>query len=148
MVNWTLRKRAPARLRKEHFHHGESKKRGLAARKTLIFILLLASAVALVLYLKSGGAAPTNESSAQIVINEVMISNKGAVPDETGPFPDWVEIYNNTDSSLDISGYGLSAICSPPPNGRSRKGPSFRAARLSCRVLQRGRDPRQDARGL
>jgi len=84
------------------------RRRASAARKTLIFILLLASAVALVLYLKSGGAAPTNESSAQIVINEVMISNKGAVPDETGAFPDWVEIYNNTDSSLDISGYGLS----------------------------------------
>ena len=84
------------------------RRRASAARKTLIFIVLLASAVALVLYLKSGGAAPTNESSAQIVINEVMISNKGAVPDETGAFPDWVEIYNNTDSSLDISGYGLS----------------------------------------
>ena len=84
------------------------RRRATAARRTLIFILLLASAVALVLYLKSGGAAPTNEASAQIEINEVMISNKGAVPDETGAFPDWVEIYNNTDTSLDISGYGLS----------------------------------------
>ena len=84
------------------------RRRASAARKTLIFILLLASAVALVLYLKSSGSRTDAETAAQVEINEVMTSNKGSVPDETGNFPDWLEIYNNTDAALDISGYGLS----------------------------------------
>jgi hypothetical protein len=70
--------------------------------------LLAVCAVALILYLKSGGAGSSVDDAAQVEINEVMTSNKGAVPDETGDFPDWVEIYNNTDASLDISGYGLT----------------------------------------
>ncbi len=84
------------------------RRRASAARKTLIFILLVACLVALILYLKNGGTGASSDSTAQIEINEVMTSNKGAVPDETGDFPDWIEIYNTTDSALDISGYGLS----------------------------------------
>ena len=84
------------------------RRRASAARKSLIFILLLASVVALVLYLKSSGSGTDAATTAQVEINEVMTSNKGTVPDETGAFPDWVEIYNNTDAALDISGYGLS----------------------------------------
>ena len=84
------------------------RKRAAATRKLLIVVLLAVCAVALVLYLKNGGVAPAEETVAQVEINEVMTSNKGAVPDETGDFPDWVEFYNNTDEKLDISGYGLT----------------------------------------
>jgi len=84
------------------------RRRASAARKSLIFVLLIACLIALILYLTKGGAPAQTDSAAQIQINEVMTSNKGTVPDETGGFPDWVEIVNNTDSALDISGYGLS----------------------------------------
>jgi hypothetical protein len=84
------------------------RRRASATRKTLIFVLLVACLIALILYLKNGGTGASSDSNAQIVINEVMTSNKGAVPDETGDFPDWIEIHNSTDSALDISGYGLS----------------------------------------
>ncbi len=84
------------------------RRRAAAARRLLIIVLLAVCAVALILYLKSGGAGSSVDDAAQVEINEVMTSNKGAVPDETGDFPDWVEIYNNTDASLDISGYGLT----------------------------------------
>jgi hypothetical protein len=109
------------------------RRRASAARKSLIFILLVACLIALILYLKNGGTGSSGDSTAQVEINEVMISNKGAVPDETGDFPDWVEIYNSTDSALDISATVYRTIFCPRRNGRSRTGPSSRrTATLSC----------------
>ena len=84
------------------------RRRASGARKLLIVGLLAVSAVALILYLTKGGGKVENEYLGMIEINEVMSSNKGSVPDETGGFPDWIEIYNNTDSKLDISGFGLT----------------------------------------
>lgn len=41
-------------------------------------------------------------------ITEAMSSNRSAFPDETGAFPDWVEIKNTGDSPIPLKGYGLS----------------------------------------
>lgn len=41
-------------------------------------------------------------------ITEAMSSNRSAFPDETGAFPDWVEIKNTGDSPIELKGYGLS----------------------------------------
>lgn len=84
------------------------RRRASGARKSLVVVLVAVAAVALILYLTKGGGKVENENLGQIEINEVMSSNKGSVPDETGDFPDWIEIYNNTDSALDISGFGLT----------------------------------------
>ena len=48
------------------------------------------------------------KSDAQVVINEVMSSNFSAMQDEDGKYNDWIEIYNAGNSSVNISGYGLS----------------------------------------
>ena len=84
------------------------RRRASGARKLLIIVLVAVVAVALILYLTKGGGKIENENLGQIQINEVMSSNKGSVPDETGNFPDWIEVYNNTDSKQDISGFGLT----------------------------------------
>lgn len=84
------------------------RRRASGARKLLVTILLAVSVVALILYLTKGGGKVDDANLGQVEINEVMSSNKGSVPDETGDFPDWIEVYNNTDSELDISGYGLT----------------------------------------
>jgi len=84
------------------------RRRSSGASKLLIVVLLAVSAVALILYLTKGGGKVDNENLGQVQINEVMTSNKGSVPDETGDFPDWIEVYNNTDNPLDISGFGLT----------------------------------------
>jgi len=41
-------------------------------------------------------------------ITEVMSSNKSAVADETGAFPDWVELKNTSGESVDITGWSLT----------------------------------------
>jgi len=43
-----------------------------------------------------------------IYINEFMASNSSTLPDESGAFPDWVELYNNTDEDADLSGWWLT----------------------------------------
>ncbi len=43
-----------------------------------------------------------------LVITEVMASNRTAVPDETGAFGDWVELWNGSDHAIDLYELGLS----------------------------------------
>ena len=51
----------------------------------------------------------TNLSLSQnIVINEVMSSNSTSFKDNNGNYSDWLEIYNNSDVSVNLNGYGLT----------------------------------------
>jgi len=43
-----------------------------------------------------------------VVINEFMASNSGALRDEDGDSPDWIEIYNGTDAAVNLDGWSLS----------------------------------------
>jgi len=43
-----------------------------------------------------------------IVINEFMASNDSSFADQDGDFDDWIELYNNGTSSIDITGFYLS----------------------------------------
>jgi len=63
--------------------------------------------IVLVVYLTKSGSSGAL-STHTIHISEVMTSNKGTVPDNTGDFPDWVEIENTSSHAVDIGGYGLS----------------------------------------
>ncbi len=74
----------------------------------LLVALLCAAGLYLVFTLHDGAAGTGTAGAKQIRINEIMTSNKGTVPDENGNYPDWVELYNGSDSAVNISGYGLS----------------------------------------
>lgn len=43
-----------------------------------------------------------------VVINELMASNKTTQADETGEYGDWIELYNNSDQDVDLTGYFLT----------------------------------------
>ncbi|GHU74488.1 hypothetical protein AGMMS49992_16080 [Clostridia bacterium] len=43
-----------------------------------------------------------------IRISEVMTSNKSTLPDETGAFPDWIELVNAGGTAVSLNGYTLS----------------------------------------
>lgn len=45
-----------------------------------------------------------------VVINEFMAANtpEGGIPDSEGEFDDWIELYNNTNAPIDLSGFYLS----------------------------------------
>ena len=47
-------------------------------------------------------------TAGDLVINEFMASNDSAAADQDGEFDDWIELYNNGTSSIDLEGYALS----------------------------------------
>ena len=47
-------------------------------------------------------------ADAQLVINEVCSSNKESYIDSNGDSPDWIELYNNTDTAIPLEGYYIS----------------------------------------
>lgn len=46
--------------------------------------------------------------TGDVVINEFMASNSTTAADQDGEFNDWIELYNNSSVSVDLSGYYLS----------------------------------------
>lgn len=50
----------------------------------------------------------------QLVINEVMTNNRNSIRDDDGDFEDWIEIYNNGDTPVNLAGFGLSKDSKEP----------------------------------
>ena len=48
------------------------------------------------------------QTASAVVINEVMPSNSTTASDENGNFSDWIELYNNSDQAVDLSGWFLT----------------------------------------
>lgn len=46
--------------------------------------------------------------AVNIVINEILPVNNTTIGDQNGEFDDWIELYNLSSSSINISGYYLS----------------------------------------
>ena len=46
--------------------------------------------------------------SQDLVINEMMASNSATLADNDGDYPDWLELYNNSEHPISLDGYGLS----------------------------------------
>ena len=59
----------------------------------------------------SGNVESTSELSGLydgLRISEVMSSNHSSITDETGGYPDWIEIWNSSDREINLKGVGLS----------------------------------------
>lgn len=50
----------------------------------------------------------------QVIINEVQSQNTSTIFDEDGETPDWIELYNYTDSTVNLNGYSISDDQSNP----------------------------------
>ena len=53
-------------------------------------------------------ATVSNPNGGDLVINEFMASNSSTVADQNGQYDDWIELYNNSTSSISLEGYFLS----------------------------------------
>lgn len=77
--------------------------------KILVAIIVAALAVGVFIYgSKQEGSSLTEEGAESVIINEFMASNKSCIADETGDFADWIELYNPTDKSIDLTGISLT----------------------------------------
>lgn len=50
----------------------------------------------------------------QLFINEFMASNSYTIADDNGDFEDWIELYNQGNSAVNLAGYGLSDDLTEP----------------------------------
>lgn len=57
---------------------------------------------------------PVTGEVLQIWINEVMAQNNASWADESGTYPDWVELYNPNDQAVDLSGWWMSDDADDP----------------------------------
>lgn len=64
---------------------------------------------------------------ASVVINELMPVNSTTVADNYGQFDDWIELYNLTSASIDLSGYYLSDNKKKPSKWQFPKGTAIDA---------------------
>lgn len=97
-------------------------KRVKPPRGTLPLLLALCAAVVLlILFAPKIGQSPAanvsgteveasavSSGNANLRVTEAMSSNRSAFPDETGAFPDWVELTNTGSDPINLKGYGLS----------------------------------------
>lgn len=79
-------------------------------RKKRLGSILISAALMVILAvflinLKEGSSRAPADA---VALSEIMISNKGSVPDNLGGYPDYIELHNGSTERADISGYGLS----------------------------------------
>lgn len=71
----------------------------------LISVALIVILAVFLINLREGSSKAPADA---VTLSEIMISNKGSVPDNLGGYPDYIELHNGSSERADISGYGLS----------------------------------------
>jgi hypothetical protein len=49
-----------------------------------------------------------NDTGSPIIISEVMSNNASTVKDQYDEYPDWIDLYNRSDQSVNLKGYALT----------------------------------------
>ncbi len=83
------------------------------------------------------------EVKSQVVINELQPLNNNTVADQNGEFEDWIELYNQSDEDVDLSGYYLTDSKKNPtkwqfPEGTSISGKDYLTIWADGDTLQAG----------
>ncbi len=74
--------------------------------KVIVICVVLAALLPLLFACSSGET--TSGAGGELVVNEIVSSNKRSLVGEALGTPDWIELYNAGDEALDLSGYGVS----------------------------------------
>lgn len=85
--------------------------------KFKILIILFSILVGLSILTCDKPSEPKVETPPQklkIYINEFLASNKNVLADEAGQYDDWVEIYNDEDTTVKLQGYYLTDALNNP----------------------------------
>ncbi len=75
----------------------------------------------------AGDDDSTADSAVTLVINEFMASNTSTIEDETGAYPDWVEIWNSGTATVDLGGFSLTDDLTNPTKWTFASGTTLAA---------------------
>jgi hypothetical protein len=102
-------------------------KNKIHASKAIFLLILLAGLLFAVAGINSCSASVVSQfvvsvetvavndvTTATVVINELMADNNAAVQSPDGTYPDWIELYNTGNSSVDLSGMYLTDSLANP----------------------------------
>lgn len=80
--------------------------------KSILAIIVVAALLtgAYIYLTKAESPSSSTAPAASIILNEFMASNSCVLPDDKGNYDDWIEIYNPTANTIDLTGYGLSNV--------------------------------------
>jgi hypothetical protein len=73
------------------------------------------------------GAGCIPPSDSPVRLNEVMPSNSNNCRDSAGEHDDWIELYNTSDSAIDLGGYSLTNDTSLPRQSAIPSGLTIKA---------------------
>jgi hypothetical protein len=76
--------------------------------KLNLFLSIFIITLTLIGCKKENGPDPDPVVKLGVVINEIMSVNSNTVKDQNGEYDDWIELYNLSDTIVDLSGYYLS----------------------------------------
>jgi hypothetical protein len=65
-------------------------------------------ALTLLLTAACGPTDPNPGPAPPVYVNEFVASNASGLQDESGAFPDWIEIWNDKNAAADLSGWTLT----------------------------------------
>ncbi len=89
----------------------QKQKRALLA-VALVILLVIIVAISTIISCGSKRCAGETTANAQnksdVIVSEILASNKQTVRDPLGTYSDYVELYNKGDSDIDLFGYGLT----------------------------------------
>ena len=74
----------------------------------LAIIIAISAAISCGTSRCGGTTAANSQSKSDVIVSEILISNKQTVRDPLGTYSDYIELYNKSDSDIDLFGYGLT----------------------------------------
>ncbi len=57
---------------------------------------------------EDSASSAVQQSNADVIVSEILMSNKQTVRDPLGTYSDYVELYNKSDRDIDLFGYWLT----------------------------------------
>ena len=74
----------------------------------LAIIIAISAAISCGTSRCAGTASPNTQSKSDVIVSEILVSNKQTVRDPLGTYSDYIELYNKSDKDIDLFGYGLT----------------------------------------
>lgn len=74
----------------------------------LAIILAISAAISCGTSKCAGSASPGAQSNSDVIVSEILVSNKQTARDPLGTYSDYIELYNRSNSDIDLFGYGLT----------------------------------------